>query len=96
MENEMKNKRSVGKTIFKLIYNLIITAIVLVALFEAIIGFINMQKINNEEEPVWYIDKSIEEKDNIKETKYNLGLYRIVKKEEEGKMNIVLKPFFIK
>ncbi len=92
----MENKRSVGKTIFKLIYNLIITVIVLVALFEAIIGFINMQKINNEEEPVWYIDKTIEEKENIKETKYNLGLYRIVKKEEEGKMNIVLKPFFIK
>ena len=34
-------------------------------------------------------------KDNVKETRYNLGLYKIVKTEEQGKMKTMLKPFFL-
>ena len=98
MEKEEVKQESTGKKvvkgIFKVIYKIISAIITLLVIFEVIIGVINMYKINNEEEPVWYLDKKIEEKDNKKETNYNLGLYKIVKTEEQGKMKTVLKPFF--
>lgn len=93
---ETKEKRSIVKSIFRFIYNTIITLITLLVIFEAVIGLINMQKINNEEEPVWYLNKKEIQTEEKKEIKYNLGLYNIVKTEEKGKMNIVLKPFFLK
>ena len=96
MENEVKEKKSIGKSIFKFIYNTIITLLTIVVIFEAAIGLINMQKINNDEEPVWYLDKQEEKTTEKIEIKYNLGLYKIVKTTEKGKMSTTLKPFFLK
>lgn len=87
--------RKVTRGIFNIIYKIISGLITIVVIFEVAIGVINMNKISNEEEPLWYLDKKEEVKDNKKETKYNLGLYNIVKTEEEGKMKTILKPFFI-
>ena len=42
-----------------------------------------------------YIKNKVDTLEKI-EIKYNLGLYKIVKTMEKGKMKIVLKPFFIK
>lgn len=93
-------KESIGKKIikgiFKVIYRIITISITLLIIFEVAIGIINMNKINNEEEPVWYLDKKEERTLEKIEIKYNLGLYKIVKTMEKGKMKIVLKPFFIK
>jgi len=87
--------KKVVKGVYKVIYKIISTLITLLILFEVIIGVVNMNKINNEEEPVWFLDKKEEVKDNVKETRYNLGLYKIVKTEEAGKMKTMLKPFFL-
>ena len=87
--------KKVVKGVYKVIYKIISTLITLLILFEVIIGVVNMYKINNEEEPVWYLDKKEEQKENVKETRYNLGLYKIVKTEEQGKMKTMLKPFFL-
>ena len=94
-EKESKGKKVV-KVIAKVIYNIAITIITLFILFEVIIGIVNMNKISNDEEPVWYLDKVEEETLEKKETKYDLGLYKIVKTIEAGKMKTILKPFFIK
>ena len=80
---ESKGKKIV-KGIFKFIYNAIVTVITLVAIFEVIIGVVNMNKINNEEEPVWYLDKKEVKTTEKIEIKYNLGLYNIVKTTEKG------------
>ena len=96
----MEGKENKGKKIVdglvKVIYNIGITIITVFILFEVIIGVINMNKISNDEEPIWYLEKTEEETLEKKETKYNLGLYRIVKTIEAGKMKTILKPFFIK
>lgn len=94
-EKESKGKKVVNG-IVKVIYNIAVTIITLFLIFEVAIGVINMNKINNEEEPVWYLDKTEEETTEKKEIKYNLGLYKIVKTIEEGKMQTTLKPFFLK
>lgn len=87
--------KKVVKGVFNVIYKIISFLITLLIIFEVVIGVVNMNKINNEEDPVWYLDMKEEVKEDKKETKYNLGLYKIVKTEEKGKMKIMLKPFFL-
>lgn len=86
-----KKKRKIGR----LIGNLIFTVIVLVIVFEAIVGIVNMKKINEGEEPIWYLSSEKQEEATKIITKYNLGLYRIVKTDTDKDTRIVLKPFFI-
>lgn len=87
-----KKKRKTGK----IIYNVVVTILFLVVLFEAIIGIINMQRLNDDKKPVWYMNKSYEKTDKKEETTYNLGLYKIVKTETTKETKIALKPFFLK
>ena len=82
---EESKEKKIVKGIFKFIYNAIVTVITLVAIFEVIIGVVNMNKINNEEEPVWYLDKKEVKTTEKIEIKYNLGLYNIVKTTEKVK-----------
>lgn len=88
----VKKKKQVGK----IIYNVIVTIFFLIVVFEAAIGIVNMQRINDEKKPVWYISKSEEKTDKKEETTYNLGLYKIVKTETSKRTKIALKPFFMK
>ena len=94
-EKESKGKKVV-KGIGKVIYNIIVTIITIVALFEVIIGVVNMNKISNDEEPVWYFSSKEENTKFKSETTYNLGLYTIVKTKEGTEKRITLKPFFLK
>ena len=85
-----KKKKKVGK----IIVDILITIVFLIVVFEAVIGMINMQRINEEKEPVWYINKNTETNNLKQETTYNLGLYKIVKTDTAKKTTITLKPFF--
>ena len=80
---------------FRIISDLIIFVVFLIILLEAIIGIINMQKLNNEEEPIWYLNSKTTKTELKTETTYNLGLYKIVKTDTAKKTTIQLKPFFI-
>lgn len=86
-----KNKRHFGRIIF----NTIITILFLVIIVEAGIGVINMQRISEDEEPIWYFSTDKIETDSKTVTKYNLGLYRIIKTDTKEKSKITLKPFFL-
>lgn len=87
-----KKKRKAGR----IISNIIFTLIVLVILVEALVGIVNMKKLNDGEEPVWYLSTTKTEEENKVVTEYNLGLYRIVKTDTKIDSRIILKPFFIK
>ena len=87
-----KKKRTAGK----IIYHVITTALFLFVLFETIMGILDMKKLNDQEEPLWYIEKKVEVVETKTETMYNLGLYVIDKVEGEGMTKITLKPFFLK
>lgn len=90
-QKEKKKKRRIGR----IIGNLIFTILLLVVVFEAVIGIINMQKINEGKEPVWYLSTKKTEEPNKIITEYNLGLYRIVRTETDKDTRIVLKLFFL-
>lgn len=88
--SEKKKKKRVGK----IIVDILVGILFLFVIFEAVIGMINMQKINNEEKPVWYISKKVESNNLKTETTYNLGLYKIIKTDTAKKTTTTLKPFF--
>ena len=88
---ERKKKRKIGK----IISNIIFTILILVVVFEAGIGIINMQRINDEKDPVWYISSKENNTDKKQEIIYNLGLYKIIRTETSKKITVTLRPFFI-
>ena len=90
-EKERK-KRSIGNIISRIFFTLLF----LVVLFETVIGVLDMQRINDDKEPIWYLNSETKESKGRKEIIYNLGLYVIVKTKEGGETKITLKPFFLK
>ena len=54
-----------------------------------------MNRISNDQKPVWYLNKKVTESELKTETEYNLGLYKIVKTDTSKKTTVTLKPFFI-
>ena len=91
---EEKKAKKKKKKVGRIIVDVLITLLFIVVVFEAVIGMINMQRINEEKEPVWYINKNTETNNLKQETTYNLGLYKIVKTDTAKKTTITLKPFF--
>ena len=87
-----KRKRKLGKFIWRIIE----TIICLFILFETIMGVLDMQRLNEDKEPVWYLDTKVETVEGKQETTYNLGLYVIKKVIDDKEKRISLKPFFIK
>ena len=90
--NRKRRKRSIGR----LIWNIISTAIVLAIIFFTVMGLLDMQRLNNNEEPYWYISMKTEDIDNKKVTTYDLALYEIIKEEGNSEKKLTLRPFFLK
>lgn len=94
-ENKEENKKK-KKKVWKIILNTLTTIIVLVVAADAIIGVVNMQRINDKEEPVWYLHTKKTETELKTVTEYDLGLYRIVITDTAKETKTTLKPFFLK
>lgn len=86
-----KKKKKTGRIIFNIITSILFIVIIL----EAAIGIINMNRISNKEEPIWYLSTKTTETDLKTETEYHLGLYKIVKTDTSKETKITLKPFFL-
>lgn len=90
-ENKKKNKK-VGK----IILNTLTTLLVLVVGADVVVGVVNMQRINDKEEPIWYLHTKKTESELKTVTEYDLGLYRIVITDTAKETKTTLKPFFFK
>lgn len=85
-------KGMVGRIISRIIWIIIF----IVVAFEVVMGILNMQRINDDKEPIWCFSNETKKENNKTETTCNLGLYVIVKTKEGGETRTTLKPFFIK
>ena len=94
-KEDKKSKKKKKKKVFNIILNIITTILAIIIVLEAVIGIVNMQKINNDEKPVWYLNKTVTETDAKTVTEYNLGLYKIVKTDTARETKTTLKPFFL-
>lgn len=86
-----KKKKKIGRVIL----NVFTTILFIVIVLEAAVGIINMNRISNKEEPVWYLSTKTTETELKTVTEYNLGLYKIVKTDTSKETKITLKPFFL-
>ena len=94
---ERKKKRKSRKVflIFKIIIDIILFTVLIGIVASAVLGYLNMQAINENKEPIWCMNESVlENKNEIKRT-CDLGIFRIVKIEDSKETVVSLKPFFI-
>jgi len=90
-----KKKRNKTRKVGKIIINIITTFLFVIIVLNSIISLINMQRINNGEEPIWYLTTKTTETELKTVTEYNLGLYKIVKTDTAKETKTTLKPFFL-
>lgn len=90
-----EEKKPKKKKTSKIILNIITFILFVVIVLEAAIGIINMQRISNKEEPIWYLSTKKTETELKTVTEYHLGLYKIVKTDTAKETKITLKPFFL-
>ncbi len=95
IEPEKVSKKK-KKKVSKIIINVLTIILFIVIVLEAGIGIINMQRISNNEDPIWYLNTKKTETDLKTVTEYHLGLYKIVKTDTSKETKITLKPFFLK
>ncbi len=95
-EPENTNKKKKKKKTKKVIINIITIILFIIIVLEAGIGIINMQRISNNEDPIWYLSTKKTETELKTVTEYHLGLYKIVKTDTAKETKITLKPFFLK
>ena len=88
---QKKTKKRIGRTIF----NLITILLFLLIIGEAALGIINMQKIRNDEKPVWCLSNTKTETELKTVTECHLGLYKIIKTDTSKKSTTSLVPFFL-
>ena len=91
-----ESKEIKKRSVWVIVLRLVCAAVLLFVIFETVMGVLDMQRLNEDKEPLWYIDSSEEVTDEAKITRYNLGLYVIDKTEDSKETKIILKPFFIK
>ena len=94
-ENDNKKKKKKKRKIGRIIFNIFTSILFVVIVLDAVIGIINMQRINNKEEPIWYLSTKTEETELKTVTEYHLGLYKIVKTDTAKETKTTLKPFFL-
>ena len=94
MENNKSSKKE-KKSVGRIIVDILVWILFAIIIAEAAVGIINMQRINDEKKPVWYLNKKEVVTENKKEITYNLGLYKIVKTDTAKETKTTLKPFFM-
>lgn len=90
-KKKKKKKRRIGRIIF----NIITIILFIIIILDVIVGVINMQRIDNNEKPIWYLSTKTTETELKTVTEYHLGLYKIVKTDTAKETKTTLKPFFI-
>ena len=95
-EPKETNKKNGVRKFFKFIFNTIITIILLVVVLNSVVGVLDMQKLNNGEDPLWYTDIETTNENGVNKTTYKIGLYVIEKVQDSEKTKMILKPYFLK
>lgn len=95
VEPKKKERKKKKRSVLGIIFDVLGIIIILILVAELIIGFLNMQKLSDGEEPIWCLEDKTEEKQNKTIRTCNLGLYRIVKTDTNKETKITLQPFFL-
>lgn len=92
MDTSEKRKK---KSIFSIIITILSFLLFLYVVFQTVIAFLNFNMIKNEKEPTYFVTKKTDTVGKYDYTIYSMGLYKIVRKEDEKRYEIKLLPFFL-
>lgn len=90
-EGKHKRKRGIISTILTILSFLLFVYIV----FQTVIAFLNFNMIRQDQEPTYLVTKTKEKDEGYDYTIYDMGLYKIVRKEDAKRYEIKLLPFFL-
>lgn len=79
----------------KIIINIIVWIVLIFLIASAIIGYVDFQRISENQEPYMVLDEKSYTKDDSNVTVYKNIVYKIVKVENNKGTSIKLKPFFM-
>ena len=84
------------KMFLKIIWRTFWIGAFVAVVFMTLMGVINVGRLKNGQDPLWYIKSEVEKTEKGENTIYNLGLYDIKKIEDETGVKTLVKPSFVK
>ncbi len=94
-EKQTKEKKKRKRSPIAIILNILATLFFLFIVFETVIAFLNFNSIKQNKEPEYFVTTESRSKDGYDYTIYKMGLYKIVRKENDKNYEIKLLPFFL-
>ena len=91
---EITEKRK-KKGFFSILITILSILLFLYVAFQTVIAFLNFNMIKEDKEPTYFVTKTKEKDETYDYTIYSMGLYKIVRKEDNNRYEIKLLPFFL-
>ena len=91
---EITEKRK-KKGFFSILITILSILLFLYVAFQTVIAFLNFNMIKADKEPTYFVTKTKEKDETYDYTIYSMGLYKIVRKEDNKRYEIKLLPFFL-
>ena len=95
VEEPVEKPKKKKRRVFVKIINILAFLLLLFVIFETAIAFLNFQQVRENKEPSYFVKTRVEEKDGYKYTIHDMGLYRIIRKEDNKNFEIKMLPFFL-
>lgn len=92
---EKKEKPKRKRSIISIVLTIISFLLFIYVAFQTVIAFLNFNMVRQDQEPTYFVTKSTDKDANYDYTIYDMGLYKIVRKEDEKRYEIKLLPFFL-
>lgn len=91
---EITEKRK-KKGFFSILITILSILLFLYVAFQTVIAFLNFNMIKEDKEPTYFVTKTTDKDETYDYTIYSMGLYKIVRKEDNKRYEIKLLPFFL-
>lgn len=95
VETRTKVKKKKRRSIFAIFLNLLAVCFFLFIVFETVIAFLNFNLIKQNKEPAYFVTTTKKQSGEYKYTIHDMGLFKIIRKEDDREFEIKLLPFFL-
>lgn len=95
VEPQTKVKTKKRKNPIAIIFNILAFLFFLFIIFETAIAFLNFNLVRQNKEPEYFVTTKKEKRGEVDYTIHDMGLFKIVRKEDKKEFEIKLLPFFL-
>lgn len=95
VEPQTKVKAKKRKNPFAIFLNIVAVLFFLFIMFETAIAFLNFNLVRQDKQPTYFVTTSKEKRGEFDYTIHDMGLFKIVRKENKKEYEVKLLPFFL-